>query len=335
MEYGQRKRKSRREIFLETMNKLVPWQRLKEKIRPHYFAGNRGRPPKGIEPMLRMYFLQVWFSLADESAEEQIYDSYAMKKFIGIDFMEEGAPDAAALPDFRHLLEKHGLQKSLFETVNESLEEAGKIMHGGSILDAAIIEAPASAKNSAKSRDTEMHQAKKGNEWHFGMKAHVGADAGSGMVHSAETAAANASDIETARKLIREDDGAVNAGAGYAGIENRKEICEDEHLSKTDYRINKKKGAERKQEAALYKEPMKHLEYIGEPKREREIEYMKSKVRSKAEHIFYLVKRLFGYRKAVYRGLMKNTARLYMLFAGANLLKWARTLRPNERPAAA
>ena len=245
-----------------------------------------------------------------------------MKKFMGIDFTEEGAPDAAAL------LERHDLQKTLFETVNEVLEEAGKI------LDAAIIEAPSSAKSSAKSRDPEMHQIRKGNEWHFGMKAHIGADAGTGMVHSVETAAANAADIETAHKLMRDDDDVVNAGAGYGGIENRKEIQEDEHLSKAEYRVNKKKEADRKREAALYKEPVKHLDYIRQPNRERELEYMKPKVRSKVEHIFYIVKRVFGYRKAVYRGLAKNTARLYMLFAGANILKWAWSLKPYERPAA-
>jgi IS5 family transposase len=165
-----------------------------------------------------------------------------MRKFMGIDFTEAGAPDAAALLDFRHLLERHGLQKALFETVNEVLEEEGKIMHGGSILDAAIIEAPSSAKNSAKSRDPEMRQSKKGNGRPFGMKAHIGADAGSGMAHSVETAAANAADIAAAHKLIRPDDDAVNADAGYAGIEGREEIREDEHLSKAEYRVSEERG---------------------------------------------------------------------------------------------
>jgi IS5 family transposase len=137
--------------------------------------------------MLRMYLLQVWFNLADEAVEEQIYDSYAMRQFMGIDFTEEGAPDATTLLDFRHLLERHGPQKALFETVNEVLEEEGKIMHGGTILDATIIAASSSTKNSAKSRDPEMRQSKKGNEWHFGIKAHIGVDAGSGMAHSVET----------------------------------------------------------------------------------------------------------------------------------------------------
>ena len=172
-------------------------------------------------------------------------------------------------------------------------------MHGGTIIDATIIEAPVSTKNSRKSRDPEMHQCKKGNEWHFGMKAHIGVDAGSGMVHSVSTTAGNVSDIEEAHKLIREDDEVVNADAGYIGIEKREEIKTDEHLSKVEYRINKKKGADRKREAMLYKEPMKHLDYIGQPKWEQEIEYMKSKVRCKVEHIFYIVKGIFGYRKVV------------------------------------
>jgi IS5 family transposase len=334
IEYGKRKRVSRREVFLDTMEQLVPWEKLEGKIRGYYFQGKRGRPPKGIGTMLRMYLLQVWFNLADESLEEHIYDSYAMKKFMGIDFSEEGAPDATTLLKFRHLLDKHGLQKELFETVNEELEGKGKIMRGGTIVDATIIEAPVSTKNSAKSRDPEMHQCKKGNEWHFGMKAHIGVDAGSGMVHSVSTTAGNVSDIEEASKLIRKDDEFVNGDAGYMGIEKREEIKEDGHLSEVEYRINKKKGAERKTEAALYKEPMKHLDYIREPKWEKEIEYLKSKVRSKVEHIFYIVKRIFGYRKAVYRGLKKNTGRLYMLFAGANLLKWAWTMRPVKRVAA-
>jgi IS5 family transposase len=258
-----------------------------------------------------------------------------MRKFMGLDFSEEGAPDATTLLNFRHLLDGHELQKKIFETVNKLLEEEGKIMRGGTIIDATIIEAPVSTKNSAKSRDSEMHQSKKGNEWHFGMKAHIGVDAYSGMVHSVSTTAANVCDIEETHKLIREDDEFVNADAGYVGVEKREEIKNDGHLSKVEYRINKRKGAARKREEALYKEPMKHLGYIGQPNWEEHIEYLKSKVRSKVEHIFYIVKRIFGYRKAVYRGIAKNTGRLYMLFTGANLLKWSWTTRPVKRAAAA
>jgi IS5 family transposase len=286
MEYAQRRRVSRREAFLETMNSLVPWQRLEDQIRPHYFAGKRGRPPKGIQPMPRMDLPQVWFSLADEAAEEQIYRRCAMRKFMGIDFTEEGAPDAAAPLNFRHFLEDRGPQKALFETVNKVLEEHGKIMRGGSILDAVIIEAPSSTKNSAKSRDPEMHQAKKGNEWHFGMRA-----------HSVETTAANISDIEAAHKLIREDDEAVTArfgkdiaivnGNGNGNMKDAEGCITSQHI--TQYWTRPKSPKEKPfverligtlqrecldyhyepmnvgelRAAAVYKEPMKHLGYIG------------------------------------------------------------------------
>ena len=190
------------------------------------------------------------------------------------------------------------------------------------IIDATIIEAPSSTKNSAKSRDPEMKQTKKGNAWHFGMKAHIGGDAGSGMVHTVEVTGANVHDLDVAGRLIREDDDVVNGDAGYSGIEHREEIQKDEHLSKVKFRINKRKGAERKRKDKLLKEPMKHLEYIGEPDWDGHIEYMKSKVRSKVEHVFGMVKGKFGYRKAAYRGLKKNLARLYMLFCSANLLRW-------------
>jgi IS5 family transposase len=305
------------------MEEIIPWEKLVEIIKPYYFKGERGRPPRGIEAMLRMYLLQIWFSLADEAAEENIYDSYAMRQFMKLDFYEEDAPDATTLLGFRHLLETNNLQKAIFEAINGLLEKNGKIMKGGSVVDATIFEAPTSTKNRSKSRDPEMHSCKKGNEWHFGMKAHIGVDAGTGMVHSVEVTAANVSDIEVAHKLIREDDNFVNADAGYVGIEKREEIKNDEHLSKVDYRVNKRKGADRKREKAVYKEPMKHLDYIAQPDWDKQIEYLKSKVRSKVEHSFYLVKRLFGCRKTAYRGLAKNHARLYMLFCSANLLRWS------------
>jgi IS5 family transposase len=201
------------------------------------------------------------------------------------------------------------------------LDKKGKIMHGGTIVDATIIEAPSSTKNSAKSRDPEMKSTQKGNQRHFGMKAHIGADAGTGIVHSVEVTAANAHDLDAASKLIRPDDGVVNGDAGYVGIEEREEIKNDGHLSKIEYRINKKKGADRKRHDKLLSNPMKHLDYIAQPARDKHIEYMKSKVRCKVEHAFASIKNKFGYRKAVYRGLEKNKARLYMLFCGANLLR--------------
>jgi IS5 family transposase len=215
IEYSARKRVSRREIFLQKMDALIPWAELEAVIRPHYYAGKRGRPPRGIEVMLRMYLLQVWYNLSDQMAEEEIYDSHAMKEFLRIDFQEEDAPDATTLLGFRHLLEQHGIQKQLFEKINQILEREGMLWRGGSIIDATIIEAPVSTKNSSKSRDGEMKQTKKGNEWHFGMKAHIGADAGTGMVHRVTFTAANEKDIQEAHKLVRKDDEFVNADAGY------------------------------------------------------------------------------------------------------------------------
>jgi IS5 family transposase len=270
-----------------------------------------------------MYLLQIWYNLSDEMTEETVYDSYAMKEFVKIDFQEEGVPDATTLLGFRHLMEGAGLQRQIFETVNAVLKREGMLWQGGSIVDAAIIEAPVSTKNSGKSRDGEMHQAKKGSEWHFGMKAHIGADAGTGMVHSVSCTAANVPDIQEAYKLVREDDGFANVDAGYVGIERREEIRGSEHLPGVEWRVNGRKGKRVGLEAALYKDAAKHLEWVSQPRRDARIEYLKSKVRSKVEHNFYIVKHLFGYRKTRYRGIEKNGARLYMLFAMANVLRWS------------
>jgi IS5 family transposase len=323
IEYAGRKRVSRREVFLQKMDKLIPWKTLEAVIEPYYYAGKRGRPPRGINLMLRMYLLQLWYNLADELTEETIYDSYAMKEFIRIDFQEEAVPDATTLLNFRHLLEAHGLQKQLLEAVNGVLETNGMLWQGGSIVDAAIIEAPSSTKNSAKSRDPEMHQAKKGNEWHLGMKAHIGVDAGTGMVHSTSYTAANVSDIQEAHKLVRGTDEFVNADAGYVGIEKREEIAGDEQLSQVEWRVNERKGKGRQREAKLYGNAMEHLDWVGQPRWDAHIEYQKSKVRSKVEHTFYIIKHLFGYRKTRYRGIEKNGARLDMLLAMANMLRWS------------
>jgi IS5 family transposase len=268
-----------------------------------------------------MYLLQIWYNLSDEMTEEEIYDSHAMKEFVRIDFLQEDAPDATTLLCFRHLLEQNGLQKKLLDKINEILEASGMLWCGGSIIDASIIEAPTSTKNSTKSRDAEMNQTKKGNQWHFGMKVHTGCDAGTGMVHSVRFTKANEHDITEAHKLVRSDDDFVNGDAGYLGIEKREEIRNDEHLSQIDWRINKRKGKDLAHEAGIYKKVMQHLDWVGQQRWEQQIEYQKSKVRSKIEHNFYIIKHLFGYRKTRYRGLQKNGARLYMLFAMANLLR--------------
>ncbi|WP_048700911.1 IS5 family transposase, partial [Nostocoides australiense] len=199
VEYGNRRRVSRREKFLEQMDATIPWGRWVGLIEPHYFQdrpGKRGRKATPIGTMLRMYLLQVWFNLSDEGVEEAIYDSYAMRKFMGLDFAVEQVPDATTLLHFRHLLEEHHLGEKLFAAQNEVFEERGWIMRGGSIVDATIIAAPSSTKNATGTRDPEMHQTKKGNQWYFGMKAHIGADAGTGYVHSVTATAANVHDLD-------------------------------------------------------------------------------------------------------------------------------------------
>ena len=319
IEYGLRKRTTKREEFLRIMNEIIPWDEWVAYIVPHYPDGKRGRPPKGIEKMLRMYLLQCWFNLSDEGLEDAIYDSYAMRTFMGINFFNEQVPDATTLLKFRHLLEEHKIAEVFFHAISRTLEKCGRMMRGGSIVDATLISAPSSTKNEKKERDPEMHQTKKGNAWHFGMKCHIGVDAGSGYVHSLETTAANVHDITVTSKLIREDDAVVYGDSGYIGIEKREEVQSSPHLSTKEYRINRRYKS-------VQRMPKGFIDW------EKLIERRKSSVRSKVEHPFLIVKRYFGFAKTVYRGLAKNTHRLYTLFASCNLLLWARAGRP-LRPA--
>ena len=305
-EYSNRKRKTKREEFLEIMDEIIPWEEWVSIIAPYYPSGKRGRPPIGIEIMLRMYLLQVWFNLSDEGTEDAIYDSYAMRKFVGINFLEEDVPDATTLLKFRRLLEKHGLNKLFFDAINRVLVETGHILKGGSVVDATIINAPTSTKNAQKQRDPEMHQTKKGNEWRFGMKCHIGVDAFSGLVLTIEVTPANTHDITVASKLIREDDEVVYGDSGYLGLVKREDIVSDEHLSSIEYRINRRPSSLQKVSDSL-------IDW------DRVIEHAKSSVRCKVEHPFRIIKCLFGYRKTAYKGLAKNESRLYMLFTSANL----------------
>lgn len=313
-EYSNRKKKTKREEFLEIMDEIIPWDEWVALIEPYYPAGKRGRPPKGIEKMLRMYLLQCWFNLSDEGVEDAIYDSYAMRKFMGINFLEEDAPDATTLLKFRHLLEENNLNKAFFDAINRVMVASGHIMKGGTIVDATIINAPSSTKNAEKARDPEMHQTKKGNEWRFGMKCHVGVDAGSGYVHTAEVTAANVHDVTVASKLLREDDQVVYGDSGYLGISKRPKIQENKYFSRIDFRINRRP---------------KSLPQVSERSIdwERWIEHRKSSIRCKVEYVFRIIKCQFGYRKTVYRGLHKNANRLFALFISANLYTLARAGR--------
>ena len=306
MEYSCRKKKTKREEFLEIMDEIIPWDEWVGVIKPYYPQGRRGRPPIDLELMLRMYLLQVWFNLSDPGTEDAIYDSYAMRKFTGIDFLTDSVPDETTLCNFRHLLEEHGLNKLFFDAINRVMVETGHIMKGGTIVDATIIDAPSSTKNAEKKRDPEMHSVKKGNQWRFGMKCHVGADAGTGYVHTIEVTPSNVHDVTVASELIREDDEVVYGDSGYLGIQKRPEVANDEHLSFIDYRINLRPGR-------FPKVSDNAIDWT------RWIERRKSSVRCKVEHIFRIIKCQFGYRKVRYRGLKKNENRLYAMFACANL----------------
>ena len=310
-EYRSRKKETKREQFLEIMDGIIPWEEWVSLVVSHYPTGKGGCPPVEIETMLRMYLLQCWFSLSNEGVEDAIYDSYAMRKFMGINFFEQDVPDATTLLHFRHLLEEKGIGKLFFDAINRCLERAGRMMRGGSIVDATLISAPSSTKNAEKKRDPEMHSVKKGNQWHFGMKCHTGVDAGSGFVHTVEATAANVHDVTAAARLLREDDKVVYGDSAYLGIEKQEEIKSNPQLSAIEYRINRRPGRfPRVSDNAI--------------DWERHIENRKSAVRCKVEHPYRIVKNIFGFRKAVYRGLRKNLNRLHVLFASANLYMLAR-----------
>ena len=273
IEYSFRKKKTKREAFLEIMNEIIPWEEWVGVIEPYYPKGKRGRPPMGIEKMLRMYLLQIWFNLWDPAAEDAIYGSYAMRKFTGIDFVKESVPDETTLCKFRHLLEEHGLNKLFFDAITRVMVQTGHMMKGGSIVDATIIDAPSSTKNANKARDPQMHQTRKGNEWRFGMKRHIGVDADSGLVHTLTVTAANRHDITQAASLIREDDEAVYGDSGYLGIQKRREIKENKHFAGIDFRIARRPRS-------LPQVSDNAFDWEGY------IEHRKASVRCKVEHVF-------------------------------------------------
>lgn len=317
MEYNNRKRKTKREDFLDQMNKLIPWSQWIDLIRPFYPSGKRGRPPKEIETMLRMYLMQNWFNLSDEGIEDSIYDSYAMRSFMGIDFFSEQVPDATTLLHFRHLIEENKLGELIFNNVKVLLDQAGLIMNGGTIVDATIIEAPSSTKNKKGERDPEMHQIMKGHEWHFGMKLHAGVDAGSGFVHTITATPGNVHDIAETSKLLREDDEVIYGDSGYTGIGKRDEIKSDINFSKIEFRINQR---------PTRKKSIEKISYNGFDWN-KYIENRKSSTRCKVEHLFLIIKKQFGYSKVTYRGITKNLNRFHILCASANLVMCARAGR--------
>ena len=304
MEYAGKKRITRRERFLGEMERVVPWSALLEVLEPYYPKGKRGRPPIGLERMLRVYFIQQWYGLSDEGVEDAITDSQALRRFVGIDLSREDAPDATTLLQFRRLLETHRLTEKLFSCINGQLAAQGLLLKEGTIADATILSAPSSTKNREKARDPEMHQTKKGNQYYFGMKAHIGADSQSGLVHTVTGTAAHVADITETEKLLHGEEQVVFLDAGYTGIEKRAEVKE----KKVKWLVAMKRGKLK----AMPEDRLKTL--TGQ------LERAKASVRAKVEHAFHVLKNLFHYRKVRYKGLFKNTVQLHMLFGLVNLV---------------
>jgi len=313
-EYAGKKKQTRRDKFLVEMEQVVPWPRLVDRLRPLYPKGERGRPPIGLERMLRIHFLQQWYGLADEAMEDALYDSQALRGFAGIDLMVASVPDATTIMNFRHWLEQHELSQALFAEVSAMLEERGLLMRQGTIVDATIIAAPPSTKNKSKARDPEMHQTKKGNQWHFGMKAHIGVDVASGVVHTVKGTAANEADINQMAALLHGQEEDVFADAGYTGADKRpdhedRDVCWNIAIKRS-----------------IIKALPKGLRDLAEP-----VERALAQVRAWVEHPFHIVKNLFRHKKLRYRGLAKNTAQLHTLFALANLVIVKKTLLVQSR----
>jgi transposase, IS5 family len=301
-EYGGKRKRTRREVFLAEMDRAVPWAKLEALIEPHYPKAGCGRQPYRLATMLRIHCLQQWYGLSDPAMEEELYEIASMRRFAGLSLARGSVPDETTILNFRHLLERHDLARELFETVKAHLQDAGLLLRQGTIVDATIIAAPSSTKNSTGARDPEMHQTKKGNQWHFGMKAHVGTDAESGMVHSVIGTPANVADVTQAHDLLHGEEKMAFGDAGYIGVEGRPEA---QHSPR--WHVAMKPGKRRALGKSAYDRILERIEKL------------KAQVRARGEHAFRVVKRQFGYVKVRYRGLAKNTAQLHMLFALANI----------------
>jgi IS5 family transposase len=299
-EYNQKRRKTRREKFLEQMDQLIPWKRLEKKIRPYYPKHGQGRQPYPLSTMLRVHCMQLFYNLSDPAMEDALYEIESMRRFAGLR-LSDRLPDESTILNFRHLLERHNLGKKLFDAVNAHLKSEGLTLREGSIVDATIISAPTSTKNKTGERDPEMHQVKKGNEWYFGMKMHIGVDDALGLIHSVTTTAANVHDITQADQLLHGEEKRVWGDAGYQGVGKR----EEHEGREVDWFIAMRPGKRRQL-----------------PKRgvEAGTEFLKAQVRAKVEHPFRYIKRVFGYDKTRYRGLAKNEGRLHLLSAFTNLM---------------
>jgi IS5 family transposase len=305
-------RPTRKAEFLAKMEVLMPWSEFYALIEPHYPKVGNGRPPVGLERMLRMYCIANWFNLADEACEDALYDITAFRNFCRIDLGRERVPDATTLLKFRHLLEQHELGTAMFAKVGELLLANGMKLSGGTIVDATLIAAPPSTKNEEKSRDPEMHQTKKGNEWHFGMKLHIGTDSKTGLIHSASVTAANVHDSHEVPNLLHGEETRFYGDSAYRGKAQRERLKEIAPQAR-DF-TNKR---------AYRNTPLTDAD--------RETNRRKSSVRSKVEHPFLTIKRLWGLAKVRYRGLAKNANRAFAMLAMVNLVKWGQPLTGEVR----
>jgi transposase, IS5 family len=306
-------RTTRKAQFLARMESLIPWSEFCVLIEPHYPKVGNGRPPVGLERMLRMYFVANWFNLADEACEEALYDVAAFREFCRIDLGRERVPDATTLLHFRHLLERHEIGAGLFAKVGQLLQANGLKLCGGTIVDATLIAAPPSTKNETQSRDPEMHQSKKGKQWHFGMKVHIGVDSQSGLVHSASVTAGNVHDSQELPHLLHGQETRLYGDSAYRGEEQHKRLKQIAPKAR-DF-TNKRAHRNR---------PLSDAD--------KHTNRRKSAVRSIVEHPFLTLKRLWGFAKVRYRGLAKNANRAYAMLALINLSKWGRALTGVVRP---
>ena len=308
---GQRKR-TRREIFLAEMEQVVPWQQLLGLVAPHYpVSGRPGRQPYALATMLRIHLLQQWYALSDPAMEEALHEIPTLRRFAQLGGLDN-VPDETTILNFRRLLETHGLAARMLEAVNAHLARKGQSLRSGTIVDATLIAAPSSTKNADHARDPEMHQTKKGNQWYFGMKAHIGVDEFSGLVHHVHCMAANVADVTVTHTLLHGKEDSVFGDSGYTGADKREELQDCEAA----FFIAAKRSV---------------LQAIGnkrERAREQRWEHFKASVRAKVEHPFRVIKRQFGYTKVRYRGLAKNTAQVLTLFALSNLWMKRKQLLP-------
>ena len=315
-EYLGKKKKTRREIFLEEMEQVVPWEKLLKIIEPHYPVAGRGRQPYPLQTILRVHLLQNWFGLSDPAMEEALYEIGSMRGFARLS-LTEPIPDESTILNFRRIIETNKLAPMILDKVNAHLAHKGLMLKRGRIVDATIIAAPSSTKNAQGKRDPEMHQTKKGNQWYFGMKAHIGVDTDSGLVHTVVTSAANEADVRVVGELLHGKENQVHADAGYTGADKRV------GRNKLVWEIAERRGKIK----AMAEGKQKRLVQVAEK--------AKASVRARVEHPFRVIKRQFGYVKVRFRGLAKNTAQVLTLFALSNLWmarKQLMGLRGNLRP---